>query len=191
MIDIEKSYRRSLISLLEPHFDCIEECNLKWLVAPEIVRADVVAISREGSEPWVFAFEVKKPTGKWELKNWLAAFAQAGIYPNCCIRDHRAERVDGRLINAAFLYPAPDITPWAEGSSQGNRFYRKDDREGIRGAQLLAQHFRTGMVRIEPQNGRCSLVLGTDRVWDNHEAFGSKSHSILSARKIGASKRRI
>ena len=53
----------------------------------EQLRADVVAISKSENAPWVFAFEVKVPSEKWELKNWLKALRQAGDYPNCNVVD--------------------------------------------------------------------------------------------------------
>lgn len=157
----------------------------------QALRADVVAFSRSETQPWTLAIEVKEPTVKWELKNWIKAIGQAGNYPNCVVSDARAGPANGTLINASFLYPGPDVTPWKDQDSRSTRFYRDYDREPIRGAVLLAQHFKVGTASCDSRNGRFSLRLGTDPVWDSRLGFRKKSASLLEKRRIGSSKRLI
>lgn len=157
----------------------------------EQLRADVVAISRYKSEPWVLAFEVKVPGQKWELKNWLKSLRQAGDYPNCKLVDGRAGPANGKVINASFLYPGPDLSLWDDQDSQRTRFYRDYDIEPLRGAVLLAQHFKVGMAARDPKTSKLTLRLGTDPVWDSNVGFRKKSADLLSKRRVGSSKRKV
>lgn len=127
----------------------------------------------------------------WEFKNWIRAFRQAADYPNCQVADERAGRANGLLVNAAFLYPGPDLSSWDAEASQVNRFYPEDDREPLRGAFLLAQHFRVGSVVLHPRKDRVSFNLGTDPIWDNRSGFRSKAPGLLNKRPVGSTKRRI
>lgn len=190
-MDIEASRRRELISQIESQFHCIEECGLTLAGFDEHLRADVVAISKLSSEPWILAFEIKEPNQKWELKNWLKAIKQAADYPNCKLTDERAGSVARRIINASFLYPGPNLSPWIGSDTQRNRFYREYDLEPLRGAILLAQHFRVGWVNNEPKANKFSLKIGTDPVWDSKLGFRKKSAGLLIKRRIGSSKRAI
>jgi hypothetical protein len=190
-MDIEKGKRMELISHLGDSFNCVEECQINLIGFDEVLRADVIAFSQIETEPWTLAFEVKEPTGKWEFKNWTKAMRQAGNYPNCIVSDERAGLANGNLINASFLYPGPDMVPWMDPDSQNTRFYRNYDLEPLRGAVLLAQHFKVGTVNYDNKNGRLSLKLGTDPVWDSRLGFRKKSAGLLAKRRIGSSKRLV
>lgn len=190
-MDIEKTKRTEVISRLGACFQCIEECRVELVGFNQALRADVVAFSRDKTQPWTLAIEVKEPTGKWEFKNWIKAISQAGNYPNCIVSDARAGSANGRLIDASFLYPGPDMTRWKGRDLQSTRFYRDYDREPIRGAVLLAQHFKVGTADYDSTNDRFSLKLGTDPVWDSRLGFRKKSAGLLAKRRIGSSKRLI
>lgn len=157
----------------------------------EAVRADIVAITRHLSDPWILAFEVKEPSPKWELKNWLAAFAQAGAYPNCYLNDKRAGEQNGFLVNAAFVYPEPNLEPWGHLDRREARFFRQHDFAEIRGAKLLAQYFKVGVVSSKDGARKVSLVLGTDSVWDSRDGFRQKASTRLGRRKIGSMNRAV
>lgn len=180
-----------MVSRLDASFRCVEECQVELIGFNQTLRADVVAFARDATQSWALAVEVKEPSGKWELKNWIKAFGQAGNYPNCIVSDARAGPANGTLINASFLYPGPDMTPWNGRDLQGTRFYRDYDREPLRGAVLLAQHFNVGTANLDSNNGRFSLKLGTDPVWDSRLGFRQKSAGLLAKRRIGSSKRLI
>jgi hypothetical protein len=188
-MDIEAERREAIFSQLSEAFICIEECSISLLGFEEQLRADIVAISRSENEPWVFAFEVKVPSAKWELKNWLKSLRQAGDYPNCKLTDGRAGPAKGKVINASFLYPGPDLSSWGDQDSQGTRFYRDYDIEPLRGAVLLAQHFKVGTATRCPKTDKFTLRLGTDPVWDSNVGFRKKSANLLSKRRVGSSKR--
>jgi len=190
-MDIEASARKKLISLLADSFDCIEECQLNLVGFDEALRADIVALSKSEADPWILAFEVKVPTEKWELKQWLNALRQAGNYPNCRVVDERARSANGGLINASFIYPEPNLSRWGERDSQSSRFYRSHDIEPLRGAILLAQHFKVGTTNYVSKRNKFSLKLGTDPIWDNSSGFRKKSASLLVQRKIGSTKRSV
>lgn len=190
-MDIEKTKRAEVISRLGASFQCVEECQIRLIGFDQALRADVVAFSCSSTLPCTLAVEVKEPTAKWELKNWIKAIGQAGNYPNCIVSDVRAGPANGTLINASFLYPKPDLTPWKDRDSQSNRFYRDCDREPLRGAFLLAQHFKVGTANWDNKTGKFSLKLGTDPVWDSRTGFRKKSASLLEKRLIGSSKRLI
>ena len=162
-MDIEAERREAIVSQLGEAFICIEECGISLVGFDKQLRADVVAIHRSESAPWVFAFEVKVQSEKWELKNWLKSLRQAGDYPNCKLADERAGLARGKVINASFLYPAPDLSLWGDQDSQGTRFYRNYDIEPLRGAVLLAQHFKVGTAKKAPKN------------WQVHSASGNRS----------------
>ena len=100
-MDIEAKRREEILSHLSDAFHCIEECNISLLGFEQRLRADVVAISKSETEPWVLAFEVKEPGEKWELKNWLKSLRQAGDYPNCKLSDERAANASGKVVNAS------------------------------------------------------------------------------------------
>lgn len=190
-MDIEADRRQEVISQVSEAFICIEECCLSLMGFEEQLRADVVAISKSESDPWVLAFEVKMPSQKWELKNWLKSLRQAGDYPNCKLVDERAGPANGRVINASFLYPGPDLSLWDDQDSQHTRFYRDYDIEPLRGAVLLAQHFKVGMAARDPKTSKFILRLGTDPVWDSNVGFRKKSADLLSKRRVGSSKRPV
>ncbi len=190
-MDIEKRRREELVSLLSDSFFCIEECRVTLVGFCEDLRIDVAAFSKSKAEPWVLAFEVKEPTRKWELKNWLNLIRQAGNYPNCRVSDERAGSFSGRLINASFIYPSPDFSNWTASDSQANRFYREHDAQPIRGAILLAQHFKVGTAYLNQSKKLISLKLGTDPVWNNSQGFRSKSKSLLENRRIGSVRRNV
>ncbi|WP_306132990.1 hypothetical protein [Roseivivax marinus] len=188
-MDIEREKREELISVLEGNFVCFEECRLKLAGFDQYLRTDVLAVPRYGNDRWIFAFEVKVPTVKWEFKTWIRALRQAADYPNCHVADERAGTANGSLVNATFLYPGLDLRGWDDEASLENRFYREHDREPLRGAFLFAQHFRVGSVAIKPRNGQVSLKLGTDPVWDSRSDFRSKAPGLLAKRPVGSSKR--
>ena len=190
-LDIEQEKRKQLISYLGDSYHCLEECRLGLMGFNEILRADVVAFSKCETEPWTLAFEVKVPTHKWELKHWLNALRQAGNYPNCTVIDERAGSAAGSLIDASFIYPGPDLGHWKDENSQDNRFYRDHDIEPLRGAILLAQHFKVGTANYDPRANKFSLKLGTDPIWDTRSGFRKKSKNLLAKRKIGSLKRSV
>lgn len=76
-MDIEATRRREILAHLDDAFDCIEECSISLLGFEECLRADVVAISKSETDPCILALEVKEPSEKSELKNWLKALRQA------------------------------------------------------------------------------------------------------------------
>lgn len=190
-MDIEASAREEIVSHLGNDFDCIEECRLNLVGFDEALRADVVAFSRSEVDPWILAFEVKVPSGKWELKHWLNALRQTGNYPNCHVVDERAHLTHGCLINASFIYPEPNMRPWDDQASQNTRFYRSHDIDPLRGAILLAQHFKVGTANYDSNRNKFSLKLGADPIWDSKQGFRMKSRSLLARRKIGSTKRSI
>lgn len=190
-MDIEAKRREEILSHASDAFYCIEECNISLIGFEERLRADVVAISKSENEPWVLAFEVKEPNRKWELKNWLRSLRQAGNYPNCKVVDERAGAASGKVVNASFLYPGPDLSFWGSQDSQDARFYRDHDIEPLRGAILLAQHFKVGTATRDIKTGKFTLRLGIDPVWDSHAGFRKKSANLLSKRRVGSSKRTV
>lgn len=190
-MDIEATRRREILAHINDAFDCIEECSISLLGFEERLRADVVAISKSETEPCILAFEVKEPSDKWELKNWLKALRQAGDYPNCQVTDRRSGAAFGKIINASFLYPGPDLSFWGRQDSQGGRFYRDYDIEPLRGAVLLAQHFKVGTAMQDTRTGKFTLRLGTDPIWDSNAGFRKKSKNLLSKRRVGSLKREV
>jgi len=190
-MDIEALRRKEVIDNISGAFQCIEECSIALMGFEENLRADIVAISKSSDHTFILAFEVKEPTGKWELKHWLKALRQAGNYPNCRITDHRAGSACGAIINASFLYPGPNLLPWKDQDSQLTRFYRNYDVESLRGAVLLAQHFKVGIAYLEAKPDKFTLKLGTDPVWDSSKGFRVKSENLLRKRSVGSSKREI
>jgi hypothetical protein len=190
-MDIEALRRKEVIDNIGGTFQCIEECSITLVGFEESLRADIVAISKSADHTFIFAFEVKEPTGKWELKHWLKALRQAGNYPNCRVTDERAGSACGAIINASFLYPGPNIFPWNDQDSQLTRFYRNYDVEPLRGAVFLAQHFKVGIAYLEADSDRLTLKLGTDPVWDSSKGFRVKSEDLLRKRSIGSTKREI
>ncbi|MFG1416733.1 hypothetical protein V5F38_01060 [Xanthobacter sp. V0B-10] len=190
-MDIEASRRKEILAHLTESFDCIEECRISLLGFEERLRADVVAISKSETDPWILAFEVKEPNDKWELKNWLKALRQAGEYPNCKVTDGRAGAAYGKVINASFLYPGPELSPWGSQDSQGGRFYRDYDIKPLSGAILLAQHFKVGTAKRDTKTGKFTLRLGTDPIWDRNEGFRKKSSNLLSKRRVGSLKKTV
>lgn len=190
-MDIEKARRKELISKLNGNFYCIEECELKLVGFDEILRADVVAVSQSEDDAWILAFEVKEPTGRWELKNWTKALKQAGDYPNCIVTDKRAGHAVGKLVSASFIFPGPDLLPWDHEASQETRFYRKYDAQPLYGAIILAQLFKVGIAQHDRKNGKLSLKFGTDPVWDNRLGFRKKAEGLLERRRVGSTKRKV
>lgn len=105
--------------------------------------------------------------------------------------DRRSGSALGKIINAPFLYPGPDLSPWGSQDSRGGRFYRDYDVEPLRGAVLLAQHFKVGIAMRDTRTGKFTLRLGTDPVWDINAGFKRKSENLLSKRRIDSLKRSV
>tara|TARA_R100000935_G_scaffold36463_2_gene57473 strand:- start:722 stop:1312 length:591 start_codon:yes stop_codon:yes gene_type:complete len=190
-MDIEATRRKEVIAYIDDTFHCIEECSIALVGFQEKLRADIVAVSKSEIDPWILAFEVKEPTEKWELKYWLKSLRQAGDYPNCIVTDERAGSASGRIINASFLYPGPDLASWGYQDSRSARFYRDYDIDPLRGAILLAQHFKVGVARRDATTDKFTLSLGTDPVWDSSKGFRKKSESLLAKRRVGSMKRTV
>lgn len=190
-MDIEATRRQEVMAYIGEAFYCIEECSITLVGFEEKLRADIVAVSKSATAPWILAFEVKEPTEIWELKNWLKSLRQAGDYPNCKVTDNRAGAASGEFINASFLYPGPDLSSWGIQDSRGSRFYRDYDIEPLRGAVFLAQHFKVGLARRDAKTGKFTLRLGTDPVWDSSTGFRRKSRNLLGTRRVGSLKRKV
>lgn len=77
-MDIEASRRKENLASIGDTFRCIEACEVAMVGFEEKLMADRVAVSKSAIDPWLFAFEVKEPTDRWELKNWLRSIRQAG-----------------------------------------------------------------------------------------------------------------
>lgn len=186
-MDVELENRDALIKSLGDSFHCYEECQLRHAVHRENrIRADVVAFTKLADKDVAFAFEVKVPNAKWELKNWLSAFKQASDYVDAVFCD---ERISSQLKRApilcSFVFPAPNFRPWAEGDTSEDRHMREYELENVRGAMLLAQHFMVGISEKET-SGKLRLKLGTDTIWRSGEGFRPKALPRLYHRRVGS-----
>jgi hypothetical protein len=187
-MDIEQKPRQRLVDSLERDFICLEECNVRPAVFPNsVIRADVLAFARREPQNLLFAFEIKVPTAKWEFKDWIGLIKQASSYSDATIDDKRAPAwTQNQKIQCSFIYPEPTLSPWNECDSQQNRFYRDYDRDPIRGALLLSQHFQVGCVGVSESDGRHYLKLGTDTLWTQRAGFRPKVDSRPFSRRIGS-----
>lgn len=187
-MDIEKPNELRLKNALATHFDCYEECTLRHPhFDDEVIRADLVAVGDYEGAEIVFAFEVKLPTEKWELKNWLATIKQATDYVHAPVIDPRLSAAPKQLkVHCSFVFPPPDLSPWQTNDSQQNRHYRDYDASEIAGAFLLAQHFKVGSVRFHQDRlKRLSINLGTDTLWKEGEGFRPKAKTRTFLHRIG------
>lgn len=187
-MDIEKPLRELLVQTLSSDFDCYQECHLKHAIFDKVIRADVVAISKDINANFILAFEVKVPNSKWEFKHWNAAIAQAADYPFATIEDQNLpEECIGRTVDCAFVFPRPDLSPCKNDEDQESKLMRSGDAELVRGALLLAQHMRVGTGEIRQEKRRLlSLRLGTDTLWQSNEGFRPKAKQKFSFKRVGS-----
>lgn len=178
--DYEAETRRELIELLSPHFFCKEEVMLENALFVRRVRADVIASPKESKYSGLtFAFEVKVPKQNWELKNWLHATKQASDYVWGQIVDETSVFAS-RRVNAAFVYPGPNLLAWANDNFKNERFFRDYDVQPLRGVFDLALHFRVGTARLSAaRSSSLELKFSTNRIWSAQNGFSVHADNLL------------
>ena len=174
MVDIEREVRAELLAILSPHFETYEEVNLSSPLLPDIVlRADVVAVTRDASENYhAFAFEVKCISEEEDSSVWAEAICQAKDYVGATISDKRFTSKIPNRISCAFLYPSP---PYVYSFNQIPQVNAKSASAYLRicGMFFLATHLRVGRSYWYGKGTHRKFVLsiGTHDIWDSVEGF--------------------
>jgi hypothetical protein len=187
-MDLEKERRAKLIAELSHGFDCVEECELRHGLVPNIqLRADVVAAPRDPTlGRLLLAFEIKEPRTEWNYARWNKAIRQAADY---IYGTPTTGPFQGRRVAACFLYPSPSYDPY--GIRGAGPYGRDSEAMNLAGAFHLALHFRVG--RVEHEETHCGrrlvLAFGPNDVWRSDKGFTGQAKGLLAgARTIGSTK---
>ena len=163
-MDIEREDRSRWIDILSQDFYCFEEINVRDAIFDQELRADIVCVPKKGCQ-FAIVIEVKKPTFKWELSDWIDVLRQSASYCFSEVDCPDCELLHKKRVLGTFVWPSPMSCL----RQRPPQFMRDYDPPEVRGAFLLAQHL--GVGGCFEQNGKFGLELGTEKLWNSHEGF--------------------
>lgn len=182
-MDIEKEQRKELIAALGGYFTCYEEVRLQPAIFPRrTLKCDVLAIPTHPQlANAALAFEVKRPEAKAMLDAtyWTRAIKQAADYLYATVLPHPSiERLAGRCVTAAVIYPGP--AELADGIGQDT------ESQVLVGAFEVANHFRVGRASWKSSGnkprGYLSIHMGRP-LWRSTTGFKEAAITQLCGKR--------
>jgi hypothetical protein len=157
-----------LRSFLRPDFYCLPEMTVRHRWTGRPMRIDLLAVQDDVT----LAFEVKRPG--FHLARTLH---QAHDYVGAEVAG--GTRLEGRIIQACFIYPATYLISGFGFSGNG--------------MIKLSEHYRIGVAYISPFNGNFQFGFADDVVWRGGPAkgwSGKAQRMLFGKRQFGGSRKR-
>ncbi|WBX83486.1 hypothetical protein [Sphingosinicella microcystinivorans] len=163
---------------LRKHFDVYEEvCTVGPPPENERYRLDAVSICKESG--YVLGWEFKR--SHLYKKDFVDHLRQAIYYRMAYIDDDRLPQLRGQRPNACIAFPG-----WDGLHDDGSHCYAGE----ARGMQLLASHFRVGVVTFPEKREGFSIVIGESAVWHSWQGWTGNAAGVLKEKRPLASQRR-
>ena len=166
-----------LIDSIGSHFNFRKEV---WASGPPNERYRLDAVSVCPSSGYILGWEFK-PSHLFKSE-FADCLRQATYYRMSHFDDARFPDLTGKQPNACIVFPG-----WDGLHDDGSYCYAGE----ARGMQLLASHFRVGVVTFPEKQAGLSIVIGESAVWHSWQGWTGNAAGVLTERRpLGSLRKR-